>query len=254
MSSLKKNGEGRILLMKIPFVREWGSWVVFIASVSAALITSSVAGAPDRGSGASSFTAFTIAGLTFLINSKNPLASAMRTGWKKKGHVAWFLFFSLFGLLLMAHFLVDGIRPFSPFSLLAFSYAVLLFRGKEHSLITELNGFALLTLTAPVVYFSVTGDLSLRLYAAVFLFFAAGVFKVRVRIRKTLNYRWIMALYCAGASLMYFLLDINLIILLPLIENILSVLLMREEKLRATGYIELTKGVLFLVLLALFWE
>jgi hypothetical protein len=237
--------------MKIPFVREWGSWVVFIASVSAALIASSAAGPSGRVSGS---TAFTIAGLTFLINSKNPLTSAIRSGWKKKGHAAWFLFFSISGIALMAHFLVRGIRPFSPFSLLAVSYAALLLKGKEHSIIAELNGFALLTLTAPVVYFSVTGDLSLRLYAAVFLFFAAGVFKVRVRIRKTLKYRWIMALYCAGAALIYFLLNINLVILLPLIENILSVLFMREEKLRATGYTELTKGVLFLALLALFWQ
>jgi hypothetical protein len=104
------------------------------------------------------------------------------------------------------------------------------------------------------VFFTVTSELSLKLYAAVLLFFGAGIFKVRVRIRKTLKYRWIMVLYCALAVIIYYLFDIPIIILLPLIENIVAVVLMREEKLRTTGYTELIKGIVFVVLIGFFWK
>ena len=77
--------------------------------------------------------------------------------------------------------------------------------------------------------FAVTGELSLRLYAAVFLFFGAGVFKVRVRTRKTIQYRWVMVLYCILAAAAFAVMAIPVIILLPFAENILSAIAMREE-------------------------
>lgn len=240
--------------MKIPIVREWGSWAVLFCSISAALIAGLLTQPWERGRDFSNLTALTILGLTFLVNSKNPLAAALRTRWEKKEHVFWFLFFSVSGLALLVPFLIEGIKTFLIFSVLVFSYAILLYKGKEHNIFTELNGFALLTLSAPVVYFTVTGELSLRLYAAVLLFFGAGVFKVRVRIRKTLRYRWIMALYCAGAVIVYHLLDIHILILLPLTENVVSALLMRDETLRATGYTELVKGIVFIILIGFFWQ
>lgn len=240
--------------MKIPIVKEWGSWAVLFCSISAALIAGLLAQPQETGRDFSNLTALTILGLTFLVNSKNPLASALRTRWEKKEHVFWFLFFTVSGLVLLAPFLIEGIKTFLIFSVLVFSYAIFLYKGKEHNLFTELNGFALLTLSAPIVYFTVTGELSLKLYAAVLLFFGAGVFKVRVRIRKTLQYRWVMALYCAGAAVIYYLLDIPVLILLPLTENIVSALLMREEKLRTTGYTELIKGIIFIILVGFFWK
>ena len=240
--------------MKIPVVKEWGSWVVFSSSWLAALITGLLTRPWERARDYSSLTVMTILGLTILINSKNPLTSVLRTRGKKKEHVIWFLFFSISGLALLVPFLIDGIKGFSIFSLLVLSYVILLYKGKEHSLFAELNGFAMLTLSAPVIYFTVTGDLSLKLYAAVLLFFGAGVFKVRVRIRKTLTYRWIMALYCVFAITTYYKLDIAIIILLPLIENLISVILMREEKLRTTGYTELIKSIVFIILMGMFWK
>jgi len=240
--------------MKIPFVKEWGSWAVFSCSLLAGLVTGSVTRTGETGSGFPAVTALTIAGLAFLINSKNPLASALRTRWKKKEHVFWFLFFSVSGLALLIPFLLDGTGTFLIFSVLVLSYGILLYKGKEHSLITEYNGFALLTLSAPVIYFTVTGELSLRLYAAVLLFFGAGVFKVRVRTRKSLKYRWLMALYCAAAVVVYSLMNVSVVILLPLAENLISVISMREEKLRVTGYTELVKGIMFIVLTGFFWQ
>ncbi len=240
--------------MKIPMVREWGSWAVFFSSVLAALAAGLMTGSPEKGREFAGTTVLTIVGLTFLINFKNPLASAVRTRGERKEHVLWALFFGVSGILLLVPFLSDGIKVFSVFSVLMLSYVILISRGKEHHLLTELNGFALLTLSAPVVYFTVTGELSQKLYAAVLLFFSAGVFKVRVRIRKTMKYRLIMVCYCALAAVIYYILDISLLILLPFMENIISAVKMKEEKLRVTGYTELVKGIVFIILVGLLWK
>ena len=240
--------------MNIPVVKEWGSWAVFVSSLSAGLITGLSAYQWQAVRVFSIKTLFTVLGLSLLINSKNPLASTIRTKGANKEHLLWFLFFSMSGLAFLSPFLIDGLKSFSIFSLFIVSYVILLSRGKEHYLVTELNGFALLTLSAPIVYFVITGEMSLRLYAAVFIFFAAGVFKVRVRLKKTLVFRWITALYCFAAPVVFYGLNISVILLLPLLENIVNVLLMREEKLKTTGDIELIKAVVFIVLIGLFWE
>jgi hypothetical protein len=239
--------------MKIPFVKEWGSWAVFVTSWLAALIAGLLTRPWETGREFVFLTILSIVGLAFLINSKNPLAAVIRSKGKKKEHIGWFLFFSIVGLLMLVPFLIKGIGEFWPFSLLIVSYSILLSNGKEHHILAELNGFAMLTLSAPIIYFAVTGDLSLKLYAAVTIFFAAGVFKVRVRIKKSLFYRWVMALYCAAACLVFYLLNIALIILLPLAENIVTAIWMREEKLKTTGYTELVKGIVFIILIGFFW-
>ena len=154
----------------------------------------------------------------------------------------------------MLPFLLAGIKEFSVFSFLIISYIIILSLGREHHILAELNGFALLTLSSPIVYFVISGDVSLRLYIAVMLFFAAGVFKVRVRLKKNLFYRRVMIIYCSSVFLVFYLLAIPVILLLPLIENIISVTLMREERLRTTGYTEMVKGIAFIILIAYFWR
>jgi len=241
-------------MMKIPIVKEWGSWAVSGASCLAAVITGSLKRSTETEQGFIFTTVLTILGLVMLINSKNPLAALLRSKDSKKEHMIWFLVFSMTGLVFLTPFLIDGIGKFAVFALLAFSYVILLVNGKEHHILSELNGFALLTLSAPIVYFVITGEVSLKLYAVIFVYFAAGVFKVRVRIRKTLFYRCLMAIYCVAAITIYYFLDVPVIVLLPLIENIWTVLMMREEKLKTTGYIELTKSVVFVILLSLNWQ
>jgi hypothetical protein len=151
-------------------------------------------------------------------------------------------------------FLIDGTRIFFVSSMLVLIYFVFVSSGKEHSLFAELNGFALLTLSAPIVYYVITSDVSWRLYVAVLVFFWAGIIKVRVRLKKTVPYRILMVIYCAAASILFYALSIPVILLLALFENIISVILMREERLRTTGNIELIKGAVFLVLAGFFWE
>jgi hypothetical protein len=239
--------------MKIPVVREWGSWVVFSTSCLAGLVTGLQTRPWEAGRQFSTLTALTILGMTFLINAKNPLASAIRSKGKKE-HVLWLLFFMVTGLVLLTPFIAGGLKTFAVFTVLVASYCILLSYGKEHHIIAELNGFALLTVAAPAVYFAVTGEMSWKLYLAVTLFFSAGVFKVRLRLRKTLFYRALMILYCALASVVFFLLNVPVIILMPLIENVITAIWLREEKLRTTGNIELAKSVVFLILTGLFWK
>ncbi len=247
--------QGTVLnFQKIPFVKEWGSWAVFIYSCSIGLVAGLLTLPWETGDDYSLRTLSAILGLAFLVNSKAPLASLLRTGGKDREYLGWFLFFALAGSALLTPFLVDW--PFIVFIsfLLVLSYLVFVLRNKEHYLLAELNGFALLALSAPIVYFVVTGDISWKLYAAVLIFFWAGVLKVRVRLRKTYLYRVIMLIYCATAPLFYYCLEISVILLLPLLENIVSLILMREERLRTTGNIELIKGAVFLVLAGFFWK
>lgn len=241
--------------MKIPIVKEYGSWAVFIFSCIAGVMTGMLTRPWLTGKDFSAVTVFTILGLVLLINAKNPLSLALRAQDARRGHLFWFIFFGVTGSILLIPFFKKGFMTFLIFSPLVFSYVVLLSSGKEHNLLAELNGFALLTLSAPVVYFVITGQMSFRLFFAVFIFFASGVFKVRMRVRKTPLFRWIMALYCAFSFFIFpVFLNISSIVLLPLIENIVSIITMHEEKLKTTGNIELTKGLIFTFLLGIFWQ
>ena len=239
--------------MKIPVVKEWGSWAVFSSSCLAGLIAGLKTKPWLAGRDFTNLTVLAVLGLAFLINAKNPLASALRSKGKKE-HIRWFLFFALSGLALLIPFLTDGIKTFQVFALLVATYIVMLYSGKEHHLAAELNGFALLTVSAPVVYFAVTGEMSWKLYLAVTVFFSAGVFKVRLRLRKTLLFRLVMILYCIMSAALFYYMNISLLILLPFLDNIMTALWLREEKLSTTGYIELTKGIVFLILIGLFWN
>jgi hypothetical protein len=235
--------------VRIPVVKEHGSWVVFILSAIIAII----AGIETSKDPIPYYKlSLTISGLALLINSKKPLASALRGTMERTSNIYWFLIFSISGLLMLVPFLIDGIMVFSIFIPLIALYTVLLYMGKEHSLISELTGFSLLCITAPAVYFVLTGELSLRLYLMVLLFFAAGIFKVRLRMRKRPLDRIVMILYCLGVFMIFRYLDLSTIILIPLSENTITALWIREEGLKTTGQIELFKGVVF-VLLFLFY-
>lgn len=240
--------------MRIPVVKEHGSWVVFIFS-SIVGIAAGLRVRPWQGDRDFLFVpVLTIIGLTFLINSKASLASALRTKTGKKPHLIWFVFFSLSGTLFLTPFLYYGLKTFIVFFPLVACYVILLSLEMEHKLFVELLGFAILSVSAPVVCFSVAGEMSFRLYLAVFIFFAAGVFKVRMRLKKNLTYRVLMIFYCAFSLLVFFLINVPLLILAPFIENIVSAIRMRDEKLRTTGNIELVKGLIFAALLIVLWR
>lgn len=254
-----------MVAMKIPIVKEYGSWAVFGSSCLAALFAGLMTRPWDSGGEFTVTTFMTIMGMMLLINAKVPFSSLLKskaftksgeseTGNRRKENLCWFLFFMLAGLGLLVPFLNNGFRYFIGFSVLVITYSMLMSRGKEHHLLAEINGFALLTLSAPITYFTVTGDVSMRLYTAVLLFFVAGVLKVRVRIKKTSAYRIAMICYCIVSVAFFHLLYISLILLVPLLENVISAIWMREEKLKTVGDIELAKGIIFIILTGFFWK
>lgn len=169
--------------MRIPIVKEYGSWAVFVLSCLAALTAGLLTHPWESEREFFNETVLTILGMAFLINSKNPFASLLRaksdsssSEGRKKEHLLWFLFFSMVGLAFLTPFLIDGLKQFSVFFLLIIIYVLLLSAGKEHHLMAELNGFALLTLSAPIVYFVITDGMSMKLYAAVLIFFCSRGF------------------------------------------------------------------------------
>ncbi len=240
--------------MKIPIVKEYGSWAVFIFSCSAGIIAGLLTRPWQTGKDFSVEIVLTILGLIFLINAKNPLSSAIKTKQQRQSYLLWFALFSLCGLVLLIPFLTEGFRTFLIFFPLVLLYTVFLLFEKEHFLLAELTGFSLLALSAPIVYFVITQEMSLRLYLVVFIFFAAGVFKVRVRIKKTSQHRWLMIIYCAASLFFFSLLNVSAIMLLPFSENVIYALWMRDEKLKTTGNIELLKGVIFIILFGFYWQ
>jgi hypothetical protein len=240
--------------MKVPFVKEWGSWVVFVSCCLTAVAAAVPRISLEPGGDIFIGSGLTIIGLALLINAKNPASSLIRSKGRNTEQLIWLLFFTITGVALLAPFLFSGIKDFMVLFLLVLLYVLLLMMGREHHILAEMNGFALLTLSAPIVYFVMSGELSMKLYAAVLIFFWAGVFKVRLRIRKTHFFRQAMVLYCMAATAAYLMLNISIMLLLPLLENVVSAVVMREEKLRETGYIELSKSIAFIILIAFFWQ
>ena len=240
--------------VNIPIVKEHGSWVVFIISCIAGIIASLTDHSLHVERGLFNEALIAVAGLALLVNSKRPLTSLLRRYDRRKEDLIWFLIFGLSGLALLVPFLLDGFETFVIFSPLLIIYFIFLYFRREHDLAAEFFGFALLTLSAPVIYFVITGLLSFRLYLAVFTFFAAGVLKVRTSMKKTSLYRLSMILYCAVSPALFIMLGVSPYLLLPLAENVVSSVLNREERLRKLGNIELVKGVIFVLLLMLFWR
>ena len=240
--------------MKIPILKEYGSWTVFIFSCASGVITGLLTKPWHAGRDISVEMLLTILGLVLLINTKNPFMSLIRTKGQSREHLLWFMFFCIGGFSLLIPFLAGGIKTFLLFTPLILGYAILLSSGKEHLFLAELIGFSLLALSAPIIYFVITGEMSFRLYLAILIFFAGGVFKVRALIKKTFLYRCLMIFYCAAALVFFFYMDVSAVMLLPFIENILSVLYLKEERFRTTGNKELIKGLVFTILLGFFWQ
>ena len=85
------------------------------------------------------------------------------------------------------------------------------------------------------------------------LYFAAGVFKVKILLLKRTRERVIMVLYVLFSIVMYHGYHIPLIILLPFVDNLIVAVAPYKVKLQTTGWIEVVKSLLFLALMAKFY-
>ena len=139
--------------------------------------------------------------------------------------------------------------------LLIFPAAYLLmnrFAG-EHHVLTELLGFAILSLAAVLARFLIVEGVDVRLFVATALYFTAGVFKVKAVLLKKTRDRVLTVLYVLFALYAYQRFHIASIALLPLAENIVMAMTLYKVRLQTTGWIEVVKSLAFLVLMILFF-
>lgn len=239
--------------MNIPFVREWGSWIVFLSSSIIGVLIG-IKTSPLSIDFKNIF--LLLIGMSIIMNVKAPLSSIIKSKDIYNLNLIWAILYLLTGSLIIL-FLILGTRPVLQLSfiiILIIVYFLLVSITREHFLLSELIAFAIITSSSYVMYYYITGDPEFRLYIAVLLYFSASVFKVRMRLRMNAFYRILMVSYCTFCAFIYSLLSISLIPLIPLVENILSSITLKRYSLRHTGYIESIKGVIFIVLIVLLWS
>jgi hypothetical protein len=192
--------------------------------------------------------------IALLINSKQALTLWSRTERGGAGkHMS--VFFVQVGLASMILLLVLGeyVPKFLPYAAVPLVYVLLNLIAGEHAVYTETAGFASLSMAAPIAKFLCTGEVDLRLYIAVAVFFCAGVFKVRVQLRKRRWERSAMGIYLVFAAVVYYVIKAPFFALLPLVDNLIFALAPYKVRLKATGWTEVMKGVTFLALMFLLY-
>jgi hypothetical protein len=225
-------------------LKEYGSWGVMTLS----FLTGVFAGGAAP---MSLIPAYGAIGL--LINSKQALTLWIRRGSGSKMHAGVFFAQVVPAALVLFSLLGEGVLTLLPFAAIAAVYVMLNRLAGEHSIFTEIAGFASLSIAAPVSRLLSSGQADYRLYAAVAAFFCAGVFKVRVQFRKRILDRVVMGLYLLVASMIYYLIRAPLIALLPLGDNLVFAIVPYRTRLRTTGWTEIFKGACFLLLMALYY-
>lgn len=224
-------------------LKEYGSWSVMILSFITGILISK----------AFTFNSFlSILSLSLFINSKQ----AFTIWFRQKEAKALYIFSCqvIIATLLILLAFSSGTLRLLPFAIMPLIYTISLYFIGEHALITELTGFAVLTLSSLIARFSVTGIIDLPLYIATALFFMAGVLKVRIQLKKRLIDRVVMSLYLVAASIIYHLISVPVIILFPLIDNLIFSLTLYRVRLAVTGWIEVAKSILFVILSIFFYQ
>jgi hypothetical protein len=233
----RPEGQGYIL-------KEYGSWAV----LAVAFLTGLAVSRGFTWKAAPLFFA-----LALLINSKQPFTRWIRRKEKNGTDLAvLFAHLAPATVILLALFGSDVPRLLP---LLVFPIAYLLmnrFAG-EHFVLTELSGFALISLAAVLAKFVVTGGIDVRLFIAVASYFMAGVFKIKALLLGKPVDRALTAVSVVCAALVYRGFHVQLIILLPLLDNLLVAAIPYKVRLRTTGWIEVAKSLLFLSLMIVFF-
>jgi hypothetical protein len=225
------------------FLKEYGSWSVLIVAY---LIGIGVSRAFDW-----RLVPLLLA-LGLLINSKQAFSKWNRGTDKKRSFVVFLAQIAVAASILVAVF-GSNIPMLLP--LLIFPAAYLLSNkiAGEHFILTELLGFALISLAAVLAKFLLTGGLDVRLFLGVALYFTAGVFKVKTLLLRKTRDRVLGVLYLLLSVFVYHRMHIPLIILLPLVDNLIVSLNPYKVKLKTTGWIEVAKSLAFLGLLIFYY-
>jgi hypothetical protein len=190
--------------------------------------------------------------LGLLINSKQAYTKWVRRTVERTPLVI-FIVQVVIAAVILAVLFRGGLPQLLP--LLVFPAAYLLmnrFAG-EHFVVTELLGFALLSLAAVLAKFLVVQGVDVRLFVATALYFTAGVFKVKAVLFKKMQDRVLTVLYVLFALYAYGRFHIASIVLLPLAENIVMAVTLYKVRLQTTGWIEVIKSLIFLGLMVFFF-
>jgi hypothetical protein len=189
--------------------------------------------------------------IVLYINSKRALTHWLRSkGQDSRKSLAVFISQVAVATLLMLGVVWQVLALVLPSLVVPAAY-LLFFRLKgEHFIITEITGFFLLAVAAPLAQFAASGLIDVRLYIAVAIFFTAGVFKVRVQFARREAYRVLMVVYLGFAASIYHFLALPIIALVPLADNLVFAATLYKVKLRTAGWLEVAKGALFVVLIA----
>lgn len=225
------------------FLKEYGSWSVLTVAFVTGLAVS-------RGFTWKAIPVFVALGL--LINSKQAFMKWLRRSADRTSLAVLLGQIVLGGgiLLLVFQHNLPQLLP-----LLIFPAAYLLSNklGGEHFILTELLGFALLSLAAVLARFLIVEGVDVRLFVAVALYFTAGVFKVKALLLKKMRDRVLTVLYVLFAAYAYHRFHIAYLILLPLADNVIAALTLYKVRLQTTGWIEVVKSLFFLGLMIAFF-
>ncbi|MBS1114419.1 MAG: hypothetical protein H6Q94_148 [Nitrospirae bacterium] len=229
--------------LKQYILKEYGSWAVMTLSYLTGLIVSGRVTAPA--------VAVFIA-IALYINSKQAFVLWMRRrGESPVRSLTVFLVQVLIATVMLLSVLGSSLGSLMPYVLVPFTYLLCLKFLGEHSIFTEISGFVLLSLSALIAKLTLTGVIDPALFTAVAVFFTAGVFKVRVQFTKGMLQRIFMGIYIAFALTVYWLISAPFLVLLPLIDNLVFSITLYRTKLGVTGWLEVLKGVIFILLMAL---
>lgn len=192
--------------------------------------------------------------LALLINAKQAVTIWMRTPANERVEpgMIFILHILTASALLFPLYQQYDISLLLPFAVFPAAYLLSLKYIGEHALATEVLGFILLSLAALVAKAIVGSGLDTHLFIVVAVFFVAGVFRVRIQLKKKILYRMLMLCYIGAAAMLFYVLGYRIFLILPLLDNLVFALTLYRVSLSTTGWIEMTKGFAFLLLVAVF--
>lgn len=236
------NGDGTLHRY---FLKEYGAWGVMTMAYLAGLVAA-------RQVNLKALAGFLA--LALLINAKQAAAIWLRAAPQEKTFpgVIFIIHILLASVLLFPLFEMYGISIVLPYIIFPAAYLFFLKSMGEHAIYTEVLGFILLSLAALIAKAAVGSGVDARLFGVVAVFFTAGVFRVRIQFKKELRYRVFMVAYVIAAMIFYQAMNLRVVILMPLLDNAIFSITLYRVGLQATGWIEMAKGAIFLLLMAAF--
>jgi len=229
---MKPEGKGYIL-------KEYGSWSVLTVAFLIGLgVTRELAW--------QALPLFIALGL--LVNSKQAYMKWTRQLSQRKHFGVFFGQVAAASMILLALF-AGNLSQVLPLLIVPAAYLLMNRYAGEHHVLTELLGFALLSLAAVLAKFLVVQGVDVRLFAATALYFTAGVFKIKAVLFKKMQDRVLTVLYVLFALYVYRRFTIDAFVLLPLLENVVMAITLYKVRLQTTGWIEVAKSLAFLTLM-----